>query len=88
MPVAPDFPAFAGKDMLGICGDYLVERNQTGRLSATLEAADLSDQNGGDGEVVQMTVDEGVLGNTHIMMPDSNSHDIAEIVRAWLTLNL
>ena len=84
IPDAGDFPTLAGKSMLGIYGDYLVERGQTGRLTACLAAADLFTQNGGVGEVIQMVDDLGVFGNTHITMQDDNSHDIAAIVEGWL----
>jgi pimeloyl-ACP methyl ester carboxylesterase len=87
IPDAGDFPAFSGKFMLGIYGDYIAQRNQTGRKQATEDAAVLFNQNGGVGEVISMPEDLNVFGNTHIMMQDNNSHDIAAIVVNWLRTN-
>jgi pimeloyl-ACP methyl ester carboxylesterase len=84
VPDAGDFPAFAGKFMLGIYGDYIAQRNQTGRKQATEDAAVLFSQNGGVGDVISMPDDQVVFGNTHIMMQDNNSHEIARIIVDWL----
>jgi hypothetical protein len=38
---------------------------------------------GGDGTVLVLP-DAGIKGNTHMMMMDSNSEQIADIVESWI----
>lgn len=42
---------------------------------------------GGQGERWLLREDLGIAGNTHMMMVDSNSDEIAALVHAWLLEN-
>ncbi len=87
-PDADDFPALAGKSMLGIYGDYIDHRNQSGRKAATEEAAGLFNRNGGVGDVISLPDDYDIFGNTHLMMQDDDSDLIAQMIMYWITHNL
>jgi len=86
-PNEADFPALAGRSMLGVYGDYIASRNQAGRLAGTTEAAALFAANGGVGDIISMPQDQGVNGNTHLMMQDDNHEAIADLVLGWLLDN-
>ena len=86
-PDAGDFPALAGMSMLGVYGDYITSRNQTGRKDATEAAAILFEQFGGVGEVISLPEDHAIFGNTHLMMQDNNNDFIADLMLTWLTDN-
>jgi pimeloyl-ACP methyl ester carboxylesterase len=86
-PAQGDFPALAGKSMLGVYGDYIDSRRQGGRMQATLEGAALFEANGGRGDVISMPEGYGVLGNTHLMMQDNNNEQIATLILNWLNGN-
>lgn len=83
-PTESDFPALAGKFMLGVYGDYIDSRRQTGRKEAVEVAAGLFADNGGAAKVISLPEDYGVNGNTHLMMQDQNSDFIAELILDWL----
>ncbi len=83
-PTASEFPALAGKFMLGVYGDYIDSRRQAGRKEAVEVAAGLFADNGGDAKVISLPEDYGVNGNTHLMMQDKNSDFIADLVIDWL----
>ena len=83
-PTAANFPALAGKSMLGVYGDYIALRGQTGRKEATTAAAALFSQNGGHGEILDLAEDRGVAGNSHLMMQDRNHAFIAGEIMTWL----
>ena len=83
-PDADDFPELNGLHMLGVYGDYIVSRNQTGRKEATEEAATLFQNAGGIAKVVSMPDDSLVNGNSHIMMQDKNSADVFGVIEHWL----
>ena len=87
-PTADDFPALAGISMLGIYGDYVESRNQTGRKEATEAAAELFTNNGGVGEVISLPEDLEVYGNSHLMMQDNNSEFIFGLMNDWLDANV
>jgi pimeloyl-ACP methyl ester carboxylesterase len=87
-PVAADFPALAGKSMLGVYGDYIDSRNQTNRKAGTEAAALLFSQNGGSGEVVSLPEELSIMGNTHLLMQDNNSAFIADLILDWLTAHV
>lgn len=83
-PGKTDLRALAGTPMLWVWGDYLEqypfwqrirERQETFR-QALLRA-------GGRGEVLDLPA-EGVRGNSHMLMMDRNSDDIAARIQAWL----
>ncbi|MYL34742.1 hypothetical protein GLW08_02850 [Pontibacillus yanchengensis] len=74
---------FADIPYLGIYGDYLESRNQTGRLQAVQTTIDLINENGGTGKVIQLT-EQGINGNSHLMMIDKNNHEISSKIIEWL----
>ena len=87
-PDASDFPALAGKSMIGVYADYVESRGQTNRKVATEAAALLFSQNGGVGEVISLPDDLGIFGNTHIMMQDNNNLFVADLIMDWLEENV
>ena len=68
---------------LAVYGDYIDSRNQTGRLESCRATAALVREMGGRGEMLELT-EEGVRGNSHMLMQDDNSADIAARVMDWL----
>ena len=68
---------------LAVYGDYLESRGQTGRLEACRETARLVNEAGGTGSMLELT-SEGIHGNTHLLMQDDNSADIAGRIIAWI----
>jgi len=83
-PTESEFPALAGKFMLGVYGDYIDSRRQAGRKAGVEAAAVLFSQNGGPAEVISMPEDHRVNGNSHLMMEDENNADIADLIIDWL----
>lgn len=72
---------------LGVYGDYVDERGQTGRRDACRETAKNVNAAGGNGTMLELTK-EGVFGNTHLLMQDNNSADIAARIIAWIDTNV
>ncbi len=68
---------------LAVYGDYIESRNQTGRLESCRATAALVREMGGLGEMLELT-EEGIRGNSHMLMQDDNSADIASRVMDWL----
>ena len=68
---------------LAVYGDYIESRNQTGRLEACRATAALVREMGGHGEMLELT-EQGIRGNSHLIMQDNNSADIAARVMDWL----
>ena len=67
---------------LAVYGDYIEQRGQTGRLQACRETARLVNAAGGQGRLLELTR-EGIFGNTHLLMQDDNSAEIAARIIAW-----
>ena len=84
VPSESDFPAFSGKFLLGVYGDYIAERGQTNRLANTRTAAQLFVDHDGAGGVISLPEDHAIFGNTHIMMQDNNNDVIAGLIVEWL----
>ena len=80
---AEDVEPIAHIPFLAVYGDYIESRNQTGRLEACRATAALVREMGGRGEMLELT-EEGVRGNSHMLMQDDNSADIAARVMDWL----
>lgn len=79
---------WAGKvPFLAVYGDYVDSRSQTGRRDACRETAKLVNAAGGNGAMLELT-EEGVFGNTHLMMQDNNSEDIGARIIAWIDANI
>ena len=75
-PWAQDAP------FLAVYGDYIEQRGQTGRLQACRETARLVNAAGGRGRMLELTR-ERIFGNTHLLMQDDNSAEIAARIIAW-----
>lgn len=86
-PTAANFPTLSGKSLLGVYGDYIASRGQSGRKTATIEAADLFTQNGGHGEILDLVEDHNIRGNSHLMMQDNNNDFIASKILDWLKVH-
>ncbi|MBU8861639.1 MULTISPECIES: hypothetical protein [unclassified Micromonospora] len=80
-------PAEAGQvptaPTIAVYGDRIAERRQTGRLDACRSTVGLVDAGGHPGRLVYLP-DEGVRGNTHLMMQDDNSADIWHRIEDFL----
>ena len=72
---------------LAVYGDYIESRGQTERYEACKTTAEILENNGGTGEVISLT-ELGIKGNTHLMMQDKNSSDIAKLIIDWLNTNV
>ena len=83
-PTAPeDVEPIAHIPFLAVYGDYIESRNQTGRLESCRATAALVREMGGRGDMLELT-GEGIRGNSHMLMQDDNSADIASRVMDWL----
>ena len=58
--------------------------NHVGRKEATEAAAALFEQHGGMGDVISLSEDHDIYGNTHLMMQDDNNELIADLIMDWL----
>ncbi|MCP3030269.1 alpha/beta fold hydrolase [Halobacillus sp. A1] len=74
---------FAEIPYLGVYGDYLESRNQVSRLEAVQTTVDMINENGGTGEVIELT-EEGINGNSHLLMIDKNNNEISSQIIDWL----
>lgn len=83
-PSSSNFPTLEGKAFLGVYGDYIQSRGQTGRKDATTAAADLFSKNGGHGEILDLVEDHGIRGNSHLMMQGNNNDFIAGEILSWI----
>ena len=77
----------AAVPFLGVYGDYIDSRGQSARRDACRETAKLVNDAGGKGSMLELT-EEGVFGNTHLLMQDNNSADIAARIVAWIDANV
>jgi pimeloyl-ACP methyl ester carboxylesterase len=68
---------------LGVYGDYVAERGQEGRRSACRTTADLAGETAPESTMLSLP-DEGVSGNTHLLMQDDNNGAIADRVLDWI----
>ncbi len=80
---AEDVEPIAHIPFLAVYGDYIESRNQTGRLESCRATAALVREMGGRGDMLELT-EEGIRGNSHMLMQDDNSADIAARVMDWL----
>lgn len=80
---AEDVEPIAHIPFLAVYGDYIESRNQTGRLDACRTTAALVREMSGRGEMLELT-EIGIRGNSHLLMQDDNSADIAARVMDWL----
>lgn len=68
---------------MGVYGDYVDERGQTGRKEATQTTADLAGDTNPPSTLLSLP-DEGISGNTHLMMQDNNNGEIADRIITWI----
>ena len=76
--------AFANTPYLALFGDNRASRRMDGRMDACITTASLIAKNGGQSKVIDLPA-EGVLGNSHILMQDNNSVELAQRVSLWLS---
>ena len=76
-----------GVPLLGLYGDYLAEKGQLGGLAACQTTADEISAAGGVAEIRQLALG-GIAGNSHLLMHDDNSSELAGDVAAWLMGNV
>jgi len=72
---------------LGIYGDYLESRNQINRYKAVEQTTKLINGNDGTAKVIRLT-EQGIKGNSHLMMIDKNNEKISDIIIEWLNNTL
>lgn len=74
---------FSDIPFLGIYGDFIAQRRQTGRKEAVAKTIELINQNGGRAKMIDLPA-QGIEGNTHLMMQDNNNQEIANMIINWL----
>ena len=84
-PTDPQIVAEMGGDapFMGVYGDYVGERGQTGRKEATQTTAELAGEVSPASTLLSLP-DEGISGNTHLMMQDDNNGEIADRIFTWI----
>ncbi|WP_233562800.1 hypothetical protein [Haloarcula sp. Atlit-120R] len=84
-PTDPQTVAEMGGDapFMGVYGDYVDERGQTGREEATQTTADIAGETNPASTLLSLP-DEGISGNTHLMMQDDNNGEIADRIITWI----
>ena len=85
-PTDPQTVAEMGGDapFMGVYGDYVDERGQTGRKEATQTTAELAGETSPASTLLSLP-DEGISGNTHLMMQDDNNGEIADRMISWIS---
>ncbi|WP_229722633.1 hypothetical protein [Haloferax sulfurifontis] len=85
-PTDPQTVAEMGGDapFMGVYGDYVDERGQTGRKEATQTTAELAGKTSPASTLLSLP-DEGISGNTHLMMQDDNNGEIADRIISWIS---
>jgi hypothetical protein len=73
----------AGIPFLAVYGDDIESRGQSGRLEACRETARHIREAGGIGDILSLP-DEGIRGNTHLLMLDNISAEIAGRIMDWI----
>ena len=80
---------FSQIPVVTVFGDHLDSRPAwTERSNRCAEAMELIAAVGGQGERWLLREDLGIRGNTHMMMGDANSDEIAGILYAWFVGNV
>jgi pimeloyl-ACP methyl ester carboxylesterase len=74
---------FADTPYLAVFGDHFESRRMQGRFDGCREMARLLTEAGGRAEVMRLP-ELGIHGNTHLLMQDNNSHDIAGKIIRWI----
>jgi pimeloyl-ACP methyl ester carboxylesterase len=68
---------------MAVYGDYVAERGQTGRKEACATTARLASEWAEASRLLSLP-DEGVRGNTHLLMQDDNNDRIADRILSWI----
>ena len=71
---------------LAVYGDYIKERGQMGRMESCEKTVSEVKKIGGKSKILNL-VDQGIKGNTHIMMQDKNNKTIAKKIISWINKN-
>ena len=74
---------FADVPILVVFGDHFDVRRMQGRYEACLETVRLVEEAGGRSKMLHLP-SLGISGNTHLLMLDRNSQEIAARVIDWL----
>ena len=70
--------------ILTVFGDYVeLSGFATSWLNSASNAAQQVNAAGGDATVFVLP-DNGIIGNTHMMMMDSNSEEVADLIESWI----
>jgi pimeloyl-ACP methyl ester carboxylesterase len=77
---------FADAPTLAVFGDHFDVRRMQGRYEACMETMRLIEEAGGRSKMLHLP-SLGISGNTHLLMQDKNSHEIAARVIDWLQNN-
>ena len=72
---------------LAVYGDYIDSRGQTERRDACRTTVELVNRLGGNAAMLELT-EEGVFGNTHILMQENNSAEIGARILTWMRVNV
>jgi N-sulfoglucosamine sulfohydrolase len=68
---------------LAVFGDHFELRRMQGRYEACLETARVINEAGGQAKMLHLPA-QGIRGNTHLLMQDTNNRQIVEQVIDWL----
>jgi pimeloyl-ACP methyl ester carboxylesterase len=87
-PVTGDIAPYTKMPILVLFGDYVdLSTRWSPRLKACREFVAAVNKAGGKAELVLLP-EIGIHGNSHMLMQDSNSHEIAEWLLAWIERNV
>jgi pimeloyl-ACP methyl ester carboxylesterase len=83
-----DMAPYTKMPILVLFGDYVdLSTRWSPRLKACREFVAAANKAGGKAELVLLP-EIGIQGNSHVLMQDSNSHEIAEWLLAWIERNV
>ncbi|MBX7494319.1 hypothetical protein K3172_00450 [Qipengyuania sp. 6B39] len=68
---------------LGVYGDYIAQRRQSGRKEAVETMLGIINDSGGSSEMIDLPA-MGIAGNSHLMSQDRNSNEIAQLILGWI----
>lgn len=77
-----------GKPFLAVYGDYIDSRRQTNRKEGVLAVIDALDDLGTKVGLIDLPLNYGIYGNTHLMMQDNNNDFISRQIMGWLKRNI
>lgn len=84
IPAGESAATLVGVPILTVFGDNVeLSAQATGWLNGASNTAAQVNAAGGDASVVVLP-DNGIIGNTHMMMMDDNNEEIADLMEAWI----